>query len=49
MGRAVANLMSALRIRVSNDGWNEELLEEVVDILDDAARRIRRLRKSGGE
>ena len=42
MGRAVANLMHALKNRVAHDGWNEELLNEVVDILDDAAQRIER-------
>src|SRR5687768_9656867 len=45
MGRAVGNLMTALRNRVAHEGWNEELLEEVVDILDDAAQRIERIRK----
>src|SRR6187399_429272 len=40
IGRAIGNLMTALRNRVVHDGWNEELLEEVVDILDEAAQRI---------
>jgi DNA-binding PadR family transcriptional regulator len=44
MGRAVANLMTALRNRVAHEGWNEALLNEVVDILDDAAQRIERLK-----
>jgi len=44
MGRAVANLMTALRNRVTHEGWNEALLNEVVDILDDAAQRIERLK-----
>lgn len=44
LGRAVRNLMEALRIRASRDGWSEELLDEVVDILDEAARRIERTR-----
>jgi DNA-binding PadR family transcriptional regulator len=43
MGRAVTNLMTALRNRVSEEGLNEALLREVVDILDDAARRIEQL------
>lgn len=42
IGRAIGNLMSALRNRVAKDGWNEELLNEVIDVLDDAARRIER-------
>jgi DNA-binding PadR family transcriptional regulator len=46
MGRAVANLMTALRNRVAHEGWNEELLHEVIDILDDAAQRIERLKDS---
>lgn len=41
--RAVSNLMHALRNRVAHEGWNEALLEEVTDILDDAAKRIERL------
>ncbi len=49
MGRAVANLMAALKNRVAHEGWNEKLLNEVVDILDDAAQRIERIRKSESE
>ena len=37
--------MTALRNRVAAEGWHEELLEEVVDILDDAAQRIERAKK----
>ena len=44
MGRAVGNLMTALKNRVAQEGWNEELLNEVVDILDDAAQRIERVK-----
>ena len=44
VGRAVGNLMTALRNRAASEGWNEELLNEVVDILDDAAKRIERAR-----
>ena len=44
IGRAIGNLMHALKIRVSRDGWNDELLAEVTAILDDAARRIERLK-----
>ena len=44
MGRAIGNLMTALKNRIAHDGWNEELLNEVVDILDEAAQRIERAR-----
>ena len=44
MGRAVGNLMAALRNRVATEGWNEALLHEVIDILDDAAQRIERIK-----
>ena len=46
IGRAIGNLMSALRNRVAHEGWNEQLLEEVVDILDEAAQRIERVKKT---
>jgi DNA-binding PadR family transcriptional regulator len=42
MGRAVGNLMTALKNRVAHEGWNEALLHEVIDILDEAAQRIER-------
>lgn len=42
LGRAVGNLMTALRNRAANGGWDEALMNEIVDILDDAARRIER-------
>jgi DNA-binding PadR family transcriptional regulator len=45
IGRAIGNLMTALRNRVAAEGWNEALLEEVTDILDDAAQRIERAKK----
>jgi len=45
IGRAIGNLMAALRNRVAADGWNEALLEEVTDILDEAAQRIERAKK----
>jgi DNA-binding PadR family transcriptional regulator len=45
IGRAIGNLMAALRNRVAAEGWHEDLLEEVVDILDDAAQRIERAKK----
>jgi DNA-binding PadR family transcriptional regulator len=46
IGRAIGNLMTALRNRVAHDGWNEGLLEEIIDVLDDAAQRIERAKKS---
>ena len=46
IGRAIGNLMTALRNRVAHDGWNEQLLEEVIDILDEAAQRIERAKSS---
>jgi DNA-binding PadR family transcriptional regulator len=49
IGRAIGNLMTALRNRVAHDGWNEELLNEVVDILDDAAKQIERIKPAEGE
>ena len=48
IGRAIGNLMTALRNRVAHDGWNEDLLEEVVDILDEAAQRIERVKDAKG-
>lgn len=44
LGRAVGNLMAALRNRAAHGGWNEALMNEVVDILDEAARRIERVK-----
>jgi len=44
IGRAIGNLMTALRNRVAQEGWNEELLHEVIDILDEAAQRIERIK-----
>ena len=42
IGRAIGNMMHALKNRVARDGWNDELLAEVVDILDEAAKKIER-------
>jgi DNA-binding PadR family transcriptional regulator len=42
IGRAIGNLMTALKNRIAHHGWNEALLNEVVDILDEAAQRIER-------
>ena len=44
IGRAIGNLMTALRNRIAHEGWNDELLEEVVDILDEAAQRVERVK-----
>jgi len=49
MGRAVGNLMTALKNRVAHEGWNEALLHEVIDILDDAAQRIERAKGPGNQ
>ncbi len=49
IGRAIGNLMTALRNRVAEEGWNEKLLDEVVDILDEAAQRIERVRDAKGK
>lgn len=43
IGRAVRNLMTALRHRIEREGFNDELLHDIAEILDDAARRIERL------
>jgi DNA-binding PadR family transcriptional regulator len=45
IGRAIGNLMTALRNRVAAEGWNDEILEEIVDVLDEAAQRIERAKK----
>ena len=49
IGRAIGNLMAALRNRIARQGWNDELLEEVVDILDEAAQRIERVKDAKPE
>ncbi len=43
IGRAIGNLMNALRHRVAHDGFDEKLVHEITEILDEAARRIERL------
>ena len=43
IGRAIGNLMTALRQRVSHDGFDDALVHEITEILDEAARRIERL------
>lgn len=49
IGRAIGNLMAALRNRIAHEGWNDELLDEVVDILDEAAQRIERVKDAKGK
>jgi DNA-binding PadR family transcriptional regulator len=49
IGRAIGNLMTALRNRIAHEGWNDQLLEEVIDILDEAAQRIERVRDAKGK
>jgi len=44
IGRAIGNLMTALRNRVAHEGWDDQLLDEVIDILDEAAQRIERVK-----
>ena len=43
IGRAIANLMAALRSRAMSGDFSKELVHQVAEILDDAARRIERL------
>ncbi len=43
IGRAIGNLMTALRQRISHDGFDDRLVHEITDILDEAAKRIERL------
>lgn len=49
IGRAIGNLMTALRNRIAHEGWNDQLLDEVVDILDEAAQRIERVKDAKGK
>jgi DNA-binding PadR family transcriptional regulator len=46
IGRAVKNLMTALSHRVRSEGFNDDLLHEIAGILDDAAQRIERIKRS---
>jgi DNA-binding PadR family transcriptional regulator len=47
LGRAVKNIMTALRHRIGRDGLDEELLHEIAAILDEAAQRIERVKPAG--
>src|SRR6476469_9239795 len=42
IGRAVKNLMTALRHRIGRDGLDDDLLHEIAAILDEAAQKIER-------
>ncbi|MCA1652863.1 MAG: PadR family transcriptional regulator [Sphingomicrobium sp.] len=44
VGRAIGNLMAALRNRVAHDGFDDALVHEITAILDEAAQRIERLK-----
>ena len=44
IGRAIRNLMNALGHRVSHEGFDEALVHEISEILDEAAQRIERLK-----
>ena len=44
IGRAVGNLMAALRHRIGREGLDEDLLHEIAAILDEAAQRIERVK-----
>ena len=44
LGRAVKNVMTALKHRIGRDGVDDELLHEIAAILDEAAQRIERVK-----
>lgn len=46
IGRAVKNLMTALRHRVGRDGLDDDLLHEIAAVLDEAAQRIERIKSA---
>ena len=48
IGRAVKNLMTALRHRIEREGFHEDLLHEIAEILDEAAQRIERVKPQRG-
>jgi DNA-binding PadR family transcriptional regulator len=49
IGRAVKNLMTALRHRIGREGLNEDLLFEIAGILDEAAQKIERVKPASDE
>ena len=46
IGRAVSNLLAALWHRVTREDMDEATLHEIAEVLDDAARRIERIKRS---
>jgi len=44
IGRAVKNLMTALKHRIGRNGLDDDLLHEIAAILDEAAQRIERVK-----
>jgi DNA-binding PadR family transcriptional regulator len=44
ISRAVKNLMTAMTHRISQEGFDDELLHEIAAILDEAAQRIERVK-----
>jgi DNA-binding PadR family transcriptional regulator len=47
IGRAVKNLMTALGHRLKAEGFDEDLFLEIAAILDEAAQKIERVKRSG--
>lgn len=45
IGRAVSNLLAALWQRVTREEMDEATLDEIAEVLDEAARRIERIRR----
>jgi DNA-binding PadR family transcriptional regulator len=45
IGRAVSNLLASLWGRVTREDMDEAMLHEIAEVLDDAARRIERLKR----
>ena len=46
IGRAVKNLMTALKHRIGREGLDDDLLHEIAAILDEAAQRIERIKSA---
>ena len=46
IGRAVNNLMTALKHRIGREGLDDDLLHEIAAILDEAAQRIERVKSA---
>lgn len=43
LGRALGNLVTVLKNRARNDGFDKASMDEIVDIIDEVAKRIERL------